>query len=76
MKYELVNKRTNEVIDTKDLSDIWLSGARTFFKLQKKLEGDAFDELYEVREKSQPMLNTRTYKWWKDESPNLDIEKD
>ncbi len=72
MKYELVNKRTNEVIDTKDLSDIWLNGAKTYFKQQKRLKREAFDELYEVREKSQPMLNTRTYKWWKEESTELE----
>ena len=37
MKYELVNKTTNEVVDTKDLSDIWLNGAKTFFREQTAL---------------------------------------
>ena len=72
MKYELVNKTTNEVVDTKDLSDIWLNGARTFFKEQKQLEGKSFDELFEVRQKKEPELNRRTYKWWKEESTKLE----
>lgn len=72
MKYELVNKRTNEVIDTKDLSDIWLRGAKTYFRELKRLESKDFDDLYEVREKARPILNKRNYRWWKDESPNLD----
>jgi hypothetical protein len=72
MKYELVNKTTNEVIDTKDLSDIWLSGARTIFKEQKRLDDKSFDELYEVRERKNPKLNRRTYKWWEEESTKLE----
>ena len=72
MKYVLVDKIDN-IVDRVELgSEVGISGAKTFFKLQKKLEGDAFDELYEVREKSQPMLNTRTYKWWKEESTELE----
>jgi len=72
MKYELVNKTTNEVVDTKDLSDIWLSGAKTFFREQKKLDDGSFDELFEVRQKKEPELNRRTYKWWKEESTKLE----
>ena len=72
MKYELVNKTTNEVVDTKDLSDIWLNGARTFFKEQKRLSDESFDELFKVRQKKEPTLNRRTYKWWKEESTKLE----
>jgi hypothetical protein len=72
MKYELVNKTTNEVVDTKDLSDIWLNGAKTFFREQKRLDDTSFDELFEVRQKKEPTLNRRTYKWWKEESTKLE----
>mgnify|MGYP000580801059 FL=1 len=72
MKYELVNKTTDEVVDTKDLSDIWLNGARTFFKEQKRLNDKNFDELFEVRERKNPKLNRRTYKWWEEESTKLE----
>ena len=44
MKYNLVNKKTKEIITTIDLSDdIGVSGARTYFMGVKKLSGEKFD---------------------------------
>jgi len=70
MKYRLVNRRTKEIIDTKDLSDdIGISGARTYFMGVKKLSDEKFDELWEVK--------GTTYKyprWWEEEKLIIDEE--
>ncbi|MBC8421951.1 MAG: hypothetical protein H8E03_00865 [Pelagibacteraceae bacterium] len=74
MKFELVNKRTNEIVDSSDLeSGVGVSGARTFFKGIKKLPGKQFDELFSVRvgsSKKRPILGQ--YKWWKEEPTKFD----
>ena len=45
MKYNLVSKKTKEVITTIDLSDdIGVSGARTYFIGVKRLKSEKFDE--------------------------------
>jgi len=70
MKFNLVNKRTKEIISTVDLSDdIGVSGARTYFIGIKKLSDEKFDELWEVK--------GTTYKyprWWEEEKLIIDEE--
>ena len=70
MKYNLVNKKTKEIITTIDLSDdIGVSGARTYFMGVKKLSGEKFDELWEIK--------GTTYKypaWWIEEKSITDEE--
>ena len=82
MKYVLIDKNTTEVVDRKDLSDeIGVSGARTFFQGVKQIDDKSFTKLWEVMTeldyKSKKLQRNPGYiKWWKDESSNLDIEKE
>jgi len=82
MKYVLIDKNTTEVVDRKDLSDeIGVSGARTFFQGVKQIDDKGFNKLWEVMTeldyKSKKLQRNPGYiKWWKDESSNLDIEKE
>ena len=70
MKYNLVNKKTKEIITTIDLSDdIGVNGARTYFIGVKRLKKEKFDELWEVK--------GTTYKypaWWEEEKTITDEE--
>ena len=70
MKYNLVNKKTKEIITTIDLSDdIGVNGARTYFMGVKRLKSEKFDELWEVK--------GTTYKypaWWVEEKAIIDEE--
>lgn len=53
MKYNLHNKRTNEVVDTVDLaSNVGITGARTYFLGIKRLTKKDFDKIWIVRTKS------------------------
>ena len=49
MEFELVNKRTNEIIDTKNLADVLLNGAKTYFVRMKDMKEKEFDKLFEVK---------------------------
>ena len=82
MKYVLVETRTGEVDNRVDLaSEIGKTGARTYFKGIKRIEGKKFDELWKVMTESdynsrKLQRNPGYIKWWKDERSNLDIEKE
>ena len=70
MKYRLVDRRTKEIVTSVELgSNIGISGARTYFMGVKKLSGEKFDELWEVK--------GTTYKyprWWEEEKLIIDEE--
>ena len=82
MKYVLVESHTGEIVTKVELaSEVGLSGARTYFKVVKRLEGKKFDELWEVMTeldyKSKKLQRNPGYiKWWKEESTKMDIEKE
>jgi hypothetical protein len=82
MKYVLVETRTGEVDNRVDLaSEIGKTGARTYFKGIKRIEGKKFDELWKVMTESdynsrKLQRNPGYIKWWEDENSNLDIEKE
>jgi hypothetical protein len=63
MKYRLVDRRTKEIVTSVELgSNVGISGARTYFMGVKKLSGEKFDELWEIK--------GTTYKypaWWVEE---------
>jgi len=63
MKYRLVDRRTKEIVTSVELgSNVGISGARTYFMGVKKLSGEKFDELWEIK--------GTTYKypaWWIEE---------
>ena len=47
MVYVLVDNYDN-IVDRKDLSDIGINGAKTFFMGRKKIEKEEFDKLWSV----------------------------
>ena len=47
MEYVLVDRGDN-IVDRKDLSDVGINGARTFFMGRKKMEKEEFDKLWKV----------------------------
>ena len=68
MKFELVNKTTDEVVDVVDLANVGKSGAKTFFMHRKQLNEEQFDKLFSV--KDHPYVGR--YDWWKEEPKKLD----
>ena len=88
MKYVLVNKSTDEIIDRVDLgSNVGVSGATTYFKGTKRLPDDEdFGKLWKVMSEKEYELHfknnlqnrqmgKRKYEWWKDDETWLDIDK-
>ena len=71
MEFELVNKRTNEIIDTKSLSDVLLNGAKTYFVRMKDMKEKEFDKLFEVKIKKRKR-QLLPYKWWIEEKAITD----
>ena len=47
MEYVLVDRGDN-IVDKKDLSDVGINGARTFFMGRKRMEKEEFDKLWKV----------------------------
>ena len=83
MVYVLVDKYDN-IVDRKDLSDIGINGAKTFFIGRKKIEKEKFDKIWKVMSytyyKEQEEAFTRKksserIEWWKEEEKYLDIDK-
>ena len=72
MEFELVNKRTNEIIDTKSLADVLLNGAKTYFVRVKDMNEKEFDELFEVKVKKKKKKQLLPYKWWIEEKAITD----
>ena len=68
MVSKLINKNTNEVIDSVDLSNVGKKGAKTFFMERKKLPKDEFDKLFIVKDQAY----IGRYQWWEEESTTLD----
>tara|TARA_B100000029_G_scaffold396106_1_gene394084 strand:+ start:773 stop:1003 length:231 start_codon:yes stop_codon:yes gene_type:complete len=74
MKFELILKTDNEVVDTIDFTEgptptANIKGAKAYFMARKMLEEKDFDNLFKVRPK--PYV-VREYEWWKEESTDLD----
>ena len=74
MKYNLVSKHTNEVVHTVDLAGgVGISGARTYFIGDKKLDPKEFDKLWEVK---YYRMSKDPIKWWEEEKSITDEELD
>ena len=75
MKYQLVDKRTGEIITVTDSRLFGLIEAKAYYVRVKQLKEKEFDKLYVVekykRTKVMPSVH-KEIKWWKDESTNLD----
>lgn len=86
MKFLLVSKHTDEIVDRVDLeSEVGVSGAKTYFIGTKRLEESKFDGLWSVMTEAQwdvtfknnlqnRQLGKRKYEWWKDDEDWLDID--
>tara|TARA_Y100000996_G_scaffold349068_1_gene287749 strand:- start:243 stop:470 length:228 start_codon:yes stop_codon:yes gene_type:complete len=75
MIFELVSKSHSEPIDRVNIADIGVQVAKTYFMSRKQLSEEEFDKVFEVKEK-QKYQKPQNYDWWKEESNNLDIEKE
>ena len=69
MKFELVSKSDEEVVDVLEMHDIDIKGAKAYFMSRKMLEEKDFDNLFRVKVNS-PV--NRPNKCWKEESTDLD----
>jgi hypothetical protein len=70
MKYRLVDRRTKEIVTSVELgSNVGISGARTYFMGVKKLSGEKFDELWEIKG-----ITYKQYDWWKEDKSITDEE--
>ena len=87
MKYQLVTKNTGDIITVTDRRVFGLDEAKAYYIRMKQLKEEEFDKLYEVEEYRRPKgmpprINEHTgrnwseYKWWKEESTKMDIEKE
>ena len=87
MKFQLVIKNTGDIITVTDRKVFGLNEAKSYYIRMKQLKEEEFDKLYEVEEYKQPKgmpprINEHTgrnwseYKWWKEESTKMDIEKE
>tara|TARA_B100002019_G_C21162527_1_gene544083 strand:+ start:303 stop:533 length:231 start_codon:yes stop_codon:yes gene_type:complete len=76
MIFELRSKTHSEPIDRVDLANIGIQGAKTYFMGRKQLSEEQFDEMFEVKASSDRQAYIGKYDWWKEESNNLDIEKE
>lgn len=75
MTFELTTKNNDEVIDKVDFSNADFQEAKTYFMGRKMLAEENFDEIFEVRKK-QKYHKPVSYEWWKEESKNMDLEKE
>ena len=73
MTFKLVHKGKEEAIDTINISS---DMAKKYFMDLKKLDEKSFDSLFEVKEVPSYHTPPLNYKWWKEESTNLDIDKE
>ena len=81
MKFVLVDKGDN-IVDTVDLHDVGVNGARTYFVGKKQIPYENFEQLWKVmieddyNKQHTASLRNKQYEWWKDEPTYLDIDKD
>jgi|TARA_B100000424_G_scaffold268262_1_gene262712 hypothetical protein len=75
MIFELVSKGHEEPIDRVDMSNVGVQGAKTYFMGRKQLPEEEFDKIYEVK-KIKKYQKPISYDWWKEETRNLDIDKE
>ena len=85
MKYNLVSKRSNEVVHTVDLaSGVGISGARTYFLGIKRIDKKEFYNLWKVMTKDEYDLSQEAFKrkpsshpqanWWLEDKEIIDEE--
>jgi len=81
VNYVLVDKGDN-ITTTVDLaSEVGISGARTYFKGVKQIDGKSFDKLWRVMTKDEydklfdlSNRQNKQYEWWKEDKEITDDE--
>tara|TARA_Y100001973_G_scaffold103288_1_gene170209 strand:+ start:2583 stop:2804 length:222 start_codon:yes stop_codon:yes gene_type:complete len=73
MTFKLVHKGKDEAIDRVTLSD---NHAKQYFMNIKRLSEKEFDKIFEVKRAEDFHKPNPNYKWWHEESKNLDIDKE
>ena len=76
MIFELVSKSHSEPIDRVNMDDIGIQVAKTYFMSRKQLSEEEFDKVFEVKASPHKRAWVGKYDWWKEESKNLDIERE
>ena len=72
MRYNLVSRHTKEVVHTVDLAGgVGISGARTYFIGDKKLDTKEFDKLFKVR---YDKMSKNPIRWWEEDKEITDSE--
>ena len=67
MKFYLHNIKTDEVVDTVNISsEVGLTGAGTYFRLRKKLPQKEFDKIWTVK------VHWPQDNWWKEDKTIVD----
>ena len=81
MKYVLVDNMDSINIIVDLASNIGLSGAKTYFKGVKRIDGKSFDKLWKVMTKDEydKLLDlshrqNKQYEWWKEDKEITDSE--
>ena len=70
MRYNLVNRHTEEVVHTVDLAGgVGISGARTYFIGTNRLDSKEFDELFRVRYYK---MSRNPIRWWEEDKEITD----
>ena len=81
MKYVLVDKGDNITTSVDLDSEVGISGARTYFKGVKRIDGKSFDKLWRVMIKDEydklfdlSNRQNKQYEWWKEDKEITDDE--
>ena len=70
--WQLLLKQQGEVVDTKEFKGGNYEIVHSYFRRQKNLGTFEFNKLFIVER----LFIPKNYKWWEEESINLDIERD
>ena len=81
MKYVLVDNMDSINTSVDLASNIGISGARTYFKGVKRIDGKSFDKLWKVMTKDEydrlfdlSNRQNKQYEWWKEDKEITDDE--
>ena len=77
MKFVLVDREDN-IVDTVDLQDVGVNGARTYFVGRKQIESEKFDQIWRVMteiEYRRFKVHKETIREYEEFGSWLDVEK-
>ena len=76
MKYVLVDNGDNITTSVDLDSEVGISGARTYFKGVKQIDGKSFDKLWRVMTEANywSYVKNKQYEWWEEDKEITDDE--